>query len=623
VTPERWRQISAIFNAARQRDPADQAAFVVAACAGDDALRREVGALLRAHQDGAGFGSSPLIQSSQLQSGSSFCGYRIERLLGGGGMGEVYRARDTRLDRSVAIKILPECFAQDPERLARFEREAKTLAALNHPNIAIVHGFEEDDGIEALVMELIEGPTLADRIAQGAIPVSEALPIAKQIAEALEAAHEQGIIHRDLKPANIKVRSEGTVKVLDFGLAKVLEPASEGAVDAIPSPPVTSPARITGVGILVGTAAYMSPEQATGRVADERSDIWAFGCVLYEMLTGKRAFDGEDLTKTLSAVLTSDPDWTLLPAELPRDMQRLVRLCLEKNVKNRRSHAADVRLDIEGALKAPADSPAKPAPSKLAWVVAGVMTLVAALLAAVNFSQKPGALPEMRLEIPTPATPAPLDFALSPDGRYIVFVASGDGSQRLWLRALDQTADQPMMGTEGASYPFWSADSRSIGFFASGKLQRTDIAGGPPETLANAPAGRGGAWNPDGTILFAASLEGPLSRLPAKAGEPEVVTRIAQGQLSHRFPQFLPDGRHFLFFVQGSAATQGIYWGSLDGGEPRRVVASDTAGSWAPPGRLLFVRQGALVTTSFEMATGEIPGRSSSTNTQSPATAAS
>jgi len=326
------------------------------------------------------------------------------------------------------------------------------------------------------------------------------------------------------------------------------------------------------------------------------------------MLTGKRAFNGEGLAETLSVVLKSEPDWTLLPAELPREVQRLLRLCLEKNVKNRRSDAADVRLDIEGALKEPADSRAAPARSKLAWIVAGVMTLAFATLVAVHFSQKPASPPEMRLEITTPSTSAPLEFALSPDGRYIAFVASGDGPQRLWLRALDQTAAEPMTGTEGAGYPFWSADSRSIGFFASGKLQRIDIAGGPPEALADAPAGRGGAWNPDGTILFAASQAGPLSRVSTRAGEPGVVTRTVQGQLSHRFPQFLLDGRHFIFFVQGSAATQGIYWGSLDGGEPRRLVASDTAGAWAPPDRLLFVRQGALVATPFDTETGEIKG---------------
>jgi serine/threonine protein kinase/Tol biopolymer transport system component len=522
-------------------------------------------------------------------------------------MGEVWCATDTNLGRQVAIKILPDAFAHDPERLARFEREAKTLASLNHPNIAQIYGLEKTDGIRALVMELVEGPTLADRIAQGPIPVDEALPIARQIAQALEAAHEQGIIHRDLKPANIKVRPDGTVKVLDFGLSKAMEPTGVMSPGLSQSPTITTPA-MTQAGMILGTAAYMAPEQAKGRTVDRRADVWAFGCVLYEMLTGKPAFDGEDVAETLSAVLKSEPDWTLLPPELPREVRRLLGLCLEKDVKNRRSDAADVRLDIEGALQEPADSTAAPARSKRAWIVAGVMTLAFATLAAVYFSQQPASPPEMRLEITTPSTSAPLEFALSPNGRYIVFVASGDGPQRLWLRAMDQTAAQPMTGTEGAGHPFWSADSRSVGFFASGKLQRIDIAGGPPQALANAPAGRGGAWNPDGTILFAASQAGPLSRLPVKAGEPGVVTRIVQGQLSHRFPQFLPDGRHFLFFVQGSAATQGIYWGSLDGGEPRRLVASDTAGAWAPPDRLLFVRQGVLVATPFATETGEITG---------------
>ena len=324
-----------------------------------------------------------------LTPGTRLGPYEITDQIGRGGMGEVYRATDTNLGRQVAIKMLPDAFAQDPERVARFEREARTLATLNHPNIAIVHGFEKGDGLRALVMELVEGPTLADRIAQGPIPLDEALPIAKQIAEALEAAHEHGIIHRDLKPANIKLRPDGTVKVLDFGLAKALapEPGSAAAVDLSQSPTITSPAMMSGVGMILGTAAYMAPEQAKGRAADKRSDVWAFGAVLYEMLSGVRAFQGDDVSDTLAAVLRSEPTWTALPASTPPLIRRLLRRCLEKDRKRRLDSAADARLEIDDALTAPSavDGAAVSAgpPSRRLVIAVSLGLLVGAAIAAL------------------------------------------------------------------------------------------------------------------------------------------------------------------------------------------------------------------------------------------------
>jgi len=522
-------------------------------------------------------------------------------------MGQVYRATDTRLKRQVAIKILPPSLAADHDRIARFQREAEVLASLNHPNIAIVHGLEESHGLTALVMELVEGDDLSQRIARGAIPFNEALQIARQIAEALDAAHEQGIVHRDLKPANIKVRPDGMVKVLDFGLAKALEPAPA----SLESATVTAPA-VTSAGIVLGTPAYMSPEQARGRTVDRRADIWAFGCVLYEMLTGHPAFGGGDAAGVLARVLEREPEWTRLADDVPQSVRRLLRLCLDKSTKNRRQAAGDLRVDIDEILSAPRTE--RPAPPRrrmqFAWLSVGALVSVLAI-AAVRFlleMPQPATASEMRLQIITPSTPAPFQFALSPDGRHLVFVASGDGPQRLWLRTLDRTDARPMAGTDGAQYPFWSADSRSIGFFASSKLLRIDIAGGAPQTIANAPGGRGGAWNAEGTIVFAQGLSFPLFRVAASGGKVSAVTTLETGQSGHRFPQFLPDGRQFLFYGSGTGETSGIYLGSLDGGRPKRLTAADTAGAYLTPDKVVFVRQRALVVQRLDAGQRELTG---------------
>jgi serine/threonine protein kinase len=451
-----------------------------------------------------------------LSPGTRLGPYELTAQIGVGGMGEVYRATDMKLKRQVAIKVLPAAVAGDADRLGRFQREAEVLASLNHPNIAAIYGLEDTGDAKALVMELVEGPTLADRIAQGAIPIDEALPIAKQIAEALEAAHEQGIIHRDLKPANIKVRSDGTVKVLDFGLAKAMEPAAGSSPSMSMSPTLSLHATMAGV--ILGTAAYMSPEQARGRPVDKRADIWAFGAVLYEMLTGKRAFAGDDVSETLARVIEREPAWDALPNVVPPHVRQTLRLCLRKSLRERVPDMGAVRLALEGAFEtaAPQTTASSSTPSgRLAWMAAlgvAVLGMIALAIPALRYLREMPP-PETRLEINTPATDQPTMFALSPDGRQIVFVASGDGASRLWLRSLVSTTAQPLVGTEGARSPFWSPDSRSIGFYAAGALKRLDLGGGAPQALAAVVNFVGGTWSADGVIVFALGPAGPLARV--------------------------------------------------------------------------------------------------------------
>jgi serine/threonine protein kinase/Tol biopolymer transport system component len=536
----------------------------------------------------------------------------ITALLGKGGMGEVYRARDAKLKREVAIKILPGDFSNDTNRVSRFQREAEVLASLNHPNIAAIYDLQEANGSRFLILELVEGETLAERIERGSIPINEAIDIAKHICGALEAAHDRGIVHRDLKPGNVKVTPDGKVKVLDFGLAKISESEVVSA-DVSNSPTLMTAGSMPG--IIIGTAAYMSPEQAKGRQVDRRTDIFAFGCVLYEMLTGRQAFGGEDVPDILSRILQRDPDWSALPPDLSPQVATLLRRCLEKDLINRRRDIGDVRMDIEQALQertAGAVSSNQPANSRSSWVgraAAGLLIAALSIPAGLYVLRPSVEAPELRLEINTPGVRQPLHFALSPDASRLVFVSSGDGTQRLWLRSLGDAKAQPMAGTEEAEYPFWSADGRSIGFFAGGKLKRIDLSGGRPQTLADAPAGRGGAWNAEGTILFAPSNASPLWRVPASGGRSLQVTQLDLPKLgSHRLPQFLPDGRHFLFFAQGRAEEQGIFLGSLDNKDVTRLTVSDTAGAYTEPGLLLFNREGTLIARRLDVAAGTITG---------------
>jgi eukaryotic-like serine/threonine-protein kinase len=547
-----------------------------------------------------------------LQPGTRLESYEVVAALGAGGMGEVYRARDCTLNRDVALKILPELFASDPDRLARFTREAQMLAALNHPNIAQIYGVVEGPPIagrartRALVMELVEGEDLAQRLLRGPIPIKEALTIARQVVDALDTAHERGIVHRDLKPANIKVAPDGTVKILDFGLAKKWDPAQDTTSGLSNTPTAFD---ITVSGAILGTPAYMSPEQARGKSADRAADVWAFACLLYEMLTGIKAFRGETATDTLAAIVTAEPDWGALRRDVPPSVQRLLHRCLAKDRRLRLRDAGAVLLEL---TEAPLDRTAPPAtPGRERWTWIGVTALLAsAALGTLMFARRPAAAePELRVEISTPPTEDELSLALSADGQKIVFAAAAPGGEsQLWLRSLDSSAARPLSGTNGATYPFWSPDGRAVAFFADNKIKRIDVAGGPPQTLVSTSPGRGGAWNTSGVIVFAAT-DGPLRRVSEKGGESTPLTRVeTPQQLNHRFPQFLPDGQHFLFYVRGAPEVQGIYVGSLDGAPMRRLLDADPATPYYTARHLLFIRQGALLAQPFDVDRLELSG---------------
>ena len=569
-----------------------------------------------------------------LSAGTRLGPYEIVSALGAGGMGEVYRATDTRLKRQVAIKVLPAAVTADPDRLARFQREAEVLASLNHPNIAQIHGLEDADGVRALVMELVEGPTLADRLANGAIPIDEALPIAKQIAEALDAAHEQGIIHRDLKPANIKVREDGTVKVLDFGLAKAMEPARASSASAINSPTISMHA--TQAGIILGTAAYMSPEQARGGAVDKRADLWAFGVVLYEMLTGTRPFEGATISDTLAAVLKTEPQWAALPANTPAPIRRLLRRCLEKDRKQRLPDAADIRLEIADALTAPAaDASPVTAPRRLAALpIASALAggaLVTALVMWVVMRPAPASPPQtIRFTIvPPPAQALAIngydrDFALSPDGTHLVYVSRSAGGTQLMVRAFDQLDAVPLATINGIRSPFISPDGRWVGFFVgdvSGELKKVSIAGGASITLCKLQGpSRGGSWGPNGTIVFAVSaLNANLLSVSEAGGEPKVLTKPdpAHPQEFRVSPSVLPGGRAVLFTITtlGSVANPQVAVLDLKTGRRKTLVrgggyaeyvdssttsTSSGQASPGPGGHLVYAVAGTLHAVRFD-----------------------
>jgi serine/threonine protein kinase len=532
-------------------------------------------------------------------------------------MGEVYRAYDSTLGREVALKILPDPWLADTDRRLRFEREARLLASLNHPNIAAIYGVHEsaepgtDDTVKALVLELVEGETLADRLtAQGkgrGLPLGEVTDIASQIIDALEAAHARGVVHRDLKPANIKVTPEGRVKVLDFGLARAVAGDDPGG-GLVSSPTVT--AHATRAGVLLGTAPYMSPEQARGRTADRRADIWAFGCVLYEMLTGARAFGGNEVADVLAGVLTAEPDWRAVPAGTPQAIRLCLRRCLERDLRQRFQDIGDVRLALSGAFDRPVDESARAiATPRWAWV-GWVLALVAVAGAVVLLVTRPGTVvdaPEMRLEIATPPTLDPLSIDISPDGRSVVFLGDDGNQPRLWVRRLESSEAQSLPGTESAAMPFWSPDGRSIGFFASGELRRIDLAGHFVRTLAPAPHPRHATWNGDGTIVFGSVAMGPLHSVSAGGGSVTQVTDLLPGQTSHRWPQFLPDGRRFLLMALGAPEVRGFYLGSLDNRAVKKVSDRESAFSFMPPDRFLLGRNGGLLARTLS-SDGSVEG---------------
>jgi Tol biopolymer transport system component len=552
-----------------------------------------------------------------LSAGTRLGSYEVVAQIGTGGMGEVYQAHDTKLRRDVAIKVLPEAFAHDAERLSRFRREAQLLAALNHSNIATIYGLEDSNGTSYLVMELVPGETLAQRIKRdGAVQVEESLTIAKQIAEALEAAHEKSIIHRDLKPANVKLTPEGKVKVLDFGLAKAF--AGDTSTEDMGNSPTLSMAA-TMQGVILGTAGYMSPEQARGKVVDKRTDIWAFGCVVYELLTGKQAFAGEDVTEILASVVKSEPDWTRLPQTTPSAISVLLHRCLRKDRRQRISDAADVRIEIEDNLSGAA--PAEPVMAQrqppVAWIaLAALLLLTLGAVSFVHFRETPPADSVVHLSVPIPGN-APVGFlALSPDGRRLVIQFVTEGKGQLWLRSLDSPQLQLLPGTEGARGPFWSPDSKSIGFFAGGKLMTMPATGGPAQMLCDGTGtAADGTWNRDGVILFSTSDVGaPLQRVYAVGGECTVSTK-PEGDSSHVSPMFLPDGKHFVYLVRrGEEAKRGLYVAALDNPAPRRVLADDSSAVFAPSttgkkyGYLLFLRGSDLMAQPFSEETLQLAG---------------
>jgi hypothetical protein len=534
-----------------------------------------------------------------LITGTRLGPYEILAPIGAGGMGEVYRAKDTKLDREVAIKVLPAALAQDPERLARFEREAKVLASLNHPNIAQIYGIED----RALVMELVPGAPL-----QGPLTLATALNYAKQIAGALEAAHDKGIIHRDLKPANIMVTPEGVVKVLDFGLAAIPSRDVDGSNPAN-SPTLTVAA--TQAGMILGTAAYMSPEQAAGKPVDKRADIWSFGVVLWEMLTGQRLFDGETISHTLADVLRAPIDFDKLPKETPRAIRELLKRCLDRDAKTRLRDIGEARIAIQHLGKEPEVS-ATVAPASasrfnwMAWAAAGLFLLATLALAFVHFREThpPQRIARFQVELPE-KTASPI-FELSPDGRILAFTAVEGGRRRLWIRPIDSLIAQPVPATEDATYLFWSPDSAFIGYFVPGKMKKVALTGGPPQTVCEAADGRGGTWNSDGVIVLSPGPGAPLMRVPAAGGTPVPLMPSGIDGLE-RYPVFLPDGKRFLFEVSNAKpGANGIYVRSLDGSPAAKLLPDEssaeyvTGDSSGKSGLLLFRREGSLMAVPFD-----------------------
>ena len=561
--------------------------------------------------------------------------YEVTAQIGVGGMGEVYRATDTSLGRQVAIKVLPGALATDPDRLARFEREAKTLASLNHPNIAHIYGLERSAGTTyAIVMELVAGPTLAERLERGPIPVDEALAIARQIAEALEAAHDQGIIHRDLKPANIKVRDDGTVKVLDFGLATVVQSVAAPQGDVTHSPTLTVLG--TQAGVILGTAAYMSPEQAAGKPVDKRADIWSFGVVLWEMLTGRRLFNGETVSHTLADVLRGEIDFAALPRDTPRSVRIMLRRCLDRDIKGRLRDIGEARVALQRYLTdsrddrdSTGDREAPGQRSKLVYLtsaVAAISVVGAASLAFVHFREQPPVPPPIRFQIEAPpGTVFASGVSLSPDGRQAAFSAPGpDGRPLVWVRSLDALEARPLAGTEGASPgPFWAPDSRFVAFGVNGypgRLKKVPIGGGPPQILCEYISGfREGAWTRDGVILFGVVNRG-LFRVSEDGGTASPVTRVdaSRQEIQHAGPAFLPDGRHFLYHRAGGVAEHdGIFVGAMDTPPEQqnltRLLPADSDPVFVPSshsrdGFVLFLRGRSLLAQGFDPDSRELKG---------------
>ncbi len=649
MEPDRWSEVERVYHGASARPAGERAAFLAEACAGDEALRREVESLLAEPASASAFleGDAAAVAAQLVSNGDASVvtgrrigAYQVHGLLGAGGMGEVYRARDTTLERDVAIKILPRLFTSAPERLARFEREARMLASLNHPHIGAIYGVEAWAGGRALVLELVEGPTLADRLSTGPISLAESLGIARQIADALEAAHAKGIVHRDLKPANIKITPDGIVKVLDFGLAKVAERDGAGALSQTPTVTVGG----TREGVIVGTAAYMSPEQARGLAVDTRTDIWAFGCVLYEMLAGARAFDGKDVTETLAALLKSEPDWSRLAPGTPASINRLLKRCLVKDVKRRLQHIGDARLELEDAESRDASAAFAASPPRLLsiWSATGLVAVL--VIGAIGMTWLRA--PERGSDQPPPEVirtfvsvapadqlratptdqgvgegrPARTAMVLSPDGRSLVFSAIRGNQQQLYLRPLTQLEATPIAGTERAHSPFFSPDGQWLGFWSAvpgsttGSLFKVAFPqGGPTAKICDAPPIFGASWGADDTVVFA-QRTGGLWRVPAAGGNAQPLTTLdaTHGEFSHRLPFVLPGSRAVLFTVTYGSFAQwdatAIAVQALATGERKILIEGGADARYVPTGHLVYMRTGTLMAVPFNLQRLEVTG---------------
>ena len=594
MTPQRWRQVTELFHSAREREADDRRAFLDKVCAGDPSLRADVDALLAA--EGTRFGETPLAIEllPQLSPGTTFGPYRVEALIGAGGMGQVYRATDTKLRRTVALKVLLSGLARDPDFESRFEQEAQLLAALNHPNIAAIYGTEDTDGVQALVLEFVDGSTLAERIARGPLPIREALPIAHKVASALEAAHEHGIIHRDLKPANIKIAPDGTAKVLDFGIARV----NAGGSSTAPT------AAATRTGVVVGTPAYMSPEQARGKLVDKRTDIWALGCVLYEMLTGRGAFAAETESDTLARVIEREPEWSALPTDVPESIRRLLTRCLQKDPANRLHDIADARIELDDALTAPARrAAAAPTSGRGRWLWAAVIALATmgvatawwALHRAAGSSGTPGLVRQFGIVFPDNHIPG-FGVAVSPDGRFIAAGIFSTGAQ-LYLHSLETSETRLLAGTQRGTFPFWSADGSKLGFVtAGGQIRIISIRDGSISEVCPVQGFNGATWGAQDNIVFASARK--LLRVAAAGGTPVPLSAAIDDGVP-RAPQFLPDGRHFIVYLSKGASGL-VLAGSIDSSSVTTVMEATAPAVFVPPNHLLFIRGTTLWAQDFD-----------------------
>lgn len=632
MKPERYKQIEELYHAALGHKPEERAAFLEQSCGEDEGLRGEVESLLGYDKQAEQFIETPpddvaaaMLAAEQKESmvGRTLGRYRVVSVLGSGGMGEVYRATDIRLDRTVAVKVLPQHLASNPERRQRFEREARAVSSLSHPHICALYDVGHQDGIDYLVMEYIEGESLADRLAKAPLPVDQALRYAIQVADALDKAHRAGISHRDLKPANLMLTKSGA-KLLDFGLAKLRSRETEAVLRG-QSNLRTEQISLTADGTIAGTLQYMAPEQLEAGPLDARTDIFSFGAVLYEMITGKRAFDGKSQASLIGAILHAEPPpvSTIQPMT-PPGLDRVVQRCLAKDPDERWQSAGDLMLELKWIAGSGSEAGTtssvtarRRSRERLAWIVAAALLgLVAMLLFIVgNIRRAPTEVGATRFVIPVSGKQSFPDFlypSISPDGRNLVYPDSKEGRQQLWIRKLDSVTPQALPGTEKTFDPaFWSPDGRFIGFFADGKLKKMQLSGGPSQSLTDVPNPRGGSWNQEGVIIFAPDSTSPLYRMSENGGERIQLTTLDESrqEFSHRWPLFLPDGRHFLYVARSpQRENTAIYVGSLDSKETKRLLSADSSVAYAPQGYLLFAREGTLMAQPFDVDTLRVTG---------------